>query len=69
MTKTALFCYYYSLMKHIIKDVLKSEYTPLVYCPFIKEWQLHPIVRREFESKAVHCPDLLAVIDKEWDFV
>lgn len=57
------------MMKHIIKDILKYEYTPLVYCPFIKERQLRPIVRREFESKAVHCPDLLTIIDKEWDFV
>ena len=56
-------------MKHLLKDVLKTDYSLLVHCPFIKQADLRVIVGKEYGCKAIEHTKLLSVIDNEWNFV
>ena len=56
-------------MKRAIQDRLKQDYRILVRCPFIPKTNVRVCVSKDFESKANSRPDLLQVIDDQWEAV
>ena len=54
---------------HALRDSLSKGYTILLTCPFLRENCVSAVVSKQFASKACSRPDLLAVIDKQWDIV
>ena len=56
-------------MKRAIQDRLKQDYGILVRCPFIPKANLRVCVCKDFESRTNSRPDLLRVIDDQWETV